>query len=142
MNMETELEHFVDAQKNVYFKALSEIASGKKVGHWMWFIFPQFIGLGKSDFSYKYAISSIEQAEKYLKHPVLGARLRELSEILLLLSCSDPIEIFGTVDSQKLKSSLTLFLHVDDNEQSVFLKVLDKYFDGREDQRTLDLMSK
>ena len=138
--MEIMLSRFLKAQENDYEMALSEIKSGRKIGHWMWYIFPQFKGLGYSETSIYYAINDIEEAKEYLKHPILGTRLKEISNELLKLEQSDARLIFGGIDSMKLKSCMTLFWAVDKENADVFIKVIDKFFDGNFDDLTLSLI--
>lgn len=130
------LERFVAAQEPVYPQALTEIRSGRKRTHWMWFIFPQLSGLGSSPTSQFYAITSSAEAAAFLAHDTLGRRLRECSEALLGLHGASAYEIFGSPDDQKLRSSMTLFASVSP-PGSVFEQVLDRYFDGVSDVRTL-----
>ena len=104
-----DLDRFVSAQENVYQTALEEIGSGRKQGHWMWFIFPQITGLGSTEISRLYAIKSREEAVAYLEHPVLGPRIREISEVLLTQDDKSATELLGTPDDLKLRSSMTLF---------------------------------
>lgn len=120
------LERFTKAQETTYNQALTEIKSGHKVTHWMWWIFPQYKGLGYSDISQFYAIQSREEARAYWQHPILGGRLRECMEALLDLKTNDAVEIFGPIDAQKLKSSMTLFYYHGGME--LCGKVLDKFF--------------
>ncbi len=134
------LARFVSAQQRVYQTVREELRSGSKRSHWMWFIFPQVEGLGESSTSRYYSIKSAEEARQYLAHPVLGPRLLECSEILLSLQGSTADEIFGFPDDMKLKSSMTLFENAA-GPGSVFRRVLDKYFAGQRDQRTLELLS-
>ncbi len=134
------LARFVEAQAGRYDAALAEIASGKKRSHWMWFIFPQMVGLGASDNSTYYGIRSLDEARQYLKHPVLGRRLLECSVSLLVISGKTASEIFSVPDDMKLRSSMTLFEYVA-GPDSVFAKVLKKYFGGVRDERTLQLFS-
>lgn len=138
-NVAIALNRFVDAQKNDYDTALHEIRNGRKRSHWMWYIFPQIAGLGMSSMSQRYAIKDIEEAEAYLNHPVLGKRLVEISNALLQLSEDDPHQIFGSPDDIKLRSSMTLFAAVE-GADPVFNKVLDKFFDGTQDQQTLTML--
>lgn len=135
----TGLNRFVEAQQNDYAIALQEIKNGRKRSHWMWYIFPQIAGLGMSAMSQRYAIKDIEEAEAYLNHPVLGKRLIEISEALLVLGQKDPHEIFGSPDDLKLRSCMTLFAAVE-GADPVFNQVLDQYFDGTQDQQTLTLL--
>jgi uncharacterized protein (DUF1810 family) len=132
------LERFVTVQENQYEQALSEIRRGKKSSHWMWFIFPQIKGLGHSAMSIRYSIESLTEAELYLAHPVLGPRLVEISQQLLDIEGKSAYYIFGSPDDMKLSSSMTLFSHTV-GPPTVFQKVLDKYFDGQYDLRTLQL---
>ncbi len=131
-----DLNRFVDAQKSVYETALSELRRGRKTSHWMWFIFPQVAGLGQSAMSQRYAIADLEEAQAYLAHPVLGARLRECAKVVLTVEGRSASAIFGSPDDMKLQSSMTLFARADGNG-SVFGKVLEKYYGGEEDGATL-----
>lgn len=134
------LDRFISVQNYVYEEALTEIKQGEKKSHWMWFIFPQIIGLGESDNAIYYSIVNIEEATKFLSHEVLGKRLREITSELLKLKTNDPEEIFGEIDAMKLKSSMTLFDCVEEN--SIFDEVLNKYFNGQRDELTLDKLDK
>jgi uncharacterized protein (DUF1810 family) len=136
-----DLERFVQAQQSVYETALAEIRSGRKRSHWMWFIFPQFAGLGISATSRHYAIKSTEEAQAYLRHPVLGPRLLESCEAVLALEGRSIHEVFGSPDDMKLRSCATLFAGVSP-AGSVFERLLDRYFDGERDQNTLRLVGK
>ena len=133
------MKKYIDAQEGSYERALLEIREGKKKTHWMWFIFPQIEGLGFSQNSKHYSIKNIEEAEEYLKHPVLGKRLIEISKELLKLKTNDSEEIFGFTDSLKLKSSMTLFSSLK-NTDIVFEKVLEKFFNGERDEGTLEIV--
>ena len=126
--IEFDLKRFEKAQEHSYDNALKEINNGRKIGHWMWYIFPQIDGLGSSTISKEYAIKSKEEAIAYLNHDVLGKRLIEISEALLLLEDKSAIMIFGQTDSLKLKSCMTMFNSVSPN--NIFSKILDKYFNG------------
>ena len=139
MTTENNLSRFVEAQKGAYETALAEVKNGWKTSHWMWFIFPQVRGLGFSDTAKFYAIKDLAEAAQYLGHPVLGARLVEISAALLDLGTTDPVKIFGHTDSMKLKSSMTLF-SLPKNRDPVFQKVLNKFFGGAKDERTLQLV--
>ena len=130
------LQRFLDAQATDYFQALAELKAGRKRSHWMWYIFPQIQGLGFSSTSQHYAIRDAAEAAAYLAHPVLGARLREISGELLKLSSSSAGSIFGSPDDLKLRSSMTLFAAVP-GADPVFQAVLDKYFGGQPDAQTL-----
>jgi uncharacterized protein (DUF1810 family) len=135
------LERFLSAQASIYDQALAELRGGRKRTHWMWFIFPQIEGLGHSATSIHYSIKSQEEARAYLEHPVLGSRLRECAEALCALEGSTASDIFGFPDDLKLRSSMTLFAAVSE-PASVFVRVLDKYFQGRHDDRTLQLLKR
>jgi len=131
------LQRFVDAQNfnDVYLEAVHELRSGLKQGHWIWFVFPQIEGLGYSTRAREYAISGLVEATAYLEHPVLGPRLKECARILTELPGADPVEIFGSIDAMKLRSSMTLFARASLHGQ-VFRDVLDQYFAGEEDPAT------
>ena len=134
-----DLNRFIGAQEQVYNAVLTELRNGRKRSHWMWFIFPQIDGLAQSSTSKFYAVKSHEEALAYLNHPVLGKRLNDCAEAVLAVEGRSALEIFGCPDDLKLKSSLTLFASVSDAE-SVFASLLDKYFDGERDLRTLELL--
>jgi uncharacterized protein (DUF1810 family) len=134
------LERFTDAQRDVYSQALEEIKSGKKRTHWMWFIFPQLKGLGNSPMANHYAISNIEEATQYLNHPILGKRLIEITKTLLGLHATTASAIFGYPDDLKLHSSMTLFSQVK-NTDPVFQETIDRYFQGKPDSKTLELLN-
>ena len=133
------LSRYVDAQSNVYNSALDELKRGNKTGHWMWFVFPQIRGLGSSPTSEYYGIQDCEEAKKYLSDPVLGKRLIECANALLSISGITAEKIFGYPDVLKLKSSMTLFDTISDGN-SVFLQVLEKYYQGQRDDKTLKLL--
>ena len=133
------LIRFTEAQEPVYSNVLSELKSGRKRTHWMWFIFPQIAGLGFSPTAQLYAIKSLDEARDYLKHPVLGKRLLECSELVLAVKDRSISDVFGYPDDLKLRSSMTLFSYVAE-EDSVFDAVLERYFDGKRDARTLELL--
>lgn len=135
------LTRFLTAQQTDYQTALSEIKAGKKRSHWMWYIFPQLKGLGYSETAKFYAIKNIEEAIAYLNHHILGERLREISSQLLKANHSNPTQIFGIPDDLKLKSSMTLFAQIDKSENSIFKKVIDKFYNGNYDSKTLELLS-
>jgi uncharacterized protein (DUF1810 family) len=132
-----QLERFVQAQDagGTFDRAVAELRQGRKVTHWMWFVFPQLAGLGQSPMSKRFAIGSLEQARAYLRHPVLGPRLVECARILAGRDGRSARQILGDVDAQKLRSSMTLFARAAPDE-AVFTQVLDKYFDGRPDSAT------
>jgi uncharacterized protein (DUF1810 family) len=132
------LERFVAAQDDgSYRDAVAELRAGRKTSHWMWFIFPQVAGLGRSAVAQHFAISSVDEAQAYLRHPVLGPRLRECAQILAGLDGKSADQMLGSVDAMKLRSSMTLFMTATPDEP-VFREVLDKYFGGAADQLTLD----
>lgn len=134
-----ELSRFVRAQANDYDRALSEIRSGQKRSHWMWFIFPQLDGLGSSPISRRFAIRSLDEARAYLAHPLLGPRLLECAEAVLRLEGRSATEIFGTPDDLKLRSSATLFACVSP-PGSAFHRLLAMYYGGGQDGRTMRLL--
>lgn len=131
------LERFVDAQSPVFDQVLAELRRGRKESHWIWFIFPQLTGLGQSWMSRHYAISSRAEAEAYLAHPILGARLVECTRLVNLVEGRSIREIFGDIDAVKFRSSMTLFTQVA-GDRSVFAEALQKYYAGQADQLTLD----
>ncbi len=133
------LIRFIEAQENSYKIALSEIKSGKKRSHWMWFIFPQLRGLGTSQMSRFYGIENLDEAKAYLENEILGTRLIEISLELLKLNTNDPVEVFGSIDAMKLRSSMTLFSCVE-GVSGVFKQVLDKFFAGNVCTKTIDLI--
>jgi len=134
------LDRFLKAQEGIYDTALAEIKNGRKASHWMWFIFPQIQGLGRSDTAKFYAIKDKDEAQDYLSHPILGQRLIEISEELLQLHSTNAVQIFGNIDAMKLKSSMTLFSLLP-NTNPVFQKVLDKFFHGEKDDRTMGIVT-
>jgi uncharacterized protein (DUF1810 family) len=142
-----DLERFITAQTGTYEHAVAELRRGQKASHWMWFVFPQIEGLGQSATSKRYAISSLSEARAYLADPVLGPRLRECASILLELSGRTAVQIFGNIDAQKLRSSMTLFHNAEvqpaefqpaDPSKNVFQQVLDRYFGGTADSATME----
>ena len=141
MNAPFDLNRFVEVQEDLFPQALAEIKNGRKESHWMWFIFPQIAGLGISSLSQKYAIRGKDEAVAYLQHHILGPRLKEITTILLELEGKSTFEIFGNIDTMKLKSSMTLFAMVSP-ENSPFHLVLERYFAGERDSRTLDILMK
>lgn len=134
------LDRFVRAQDGHYDRVLGEIAAGHKQSHWMWFVFPQFAGLGASETSRHFAIASLDEARAYLAHPVLGRRLLQCADALLSVEGRTAREVFGETDAMKLRSSATLFAAVSPGE-SPFHRLLDRYFDGVRDERTLQLIA-
>ena len=135
-----DLSRFVEAQEDDYARALAEIHSGRKQSHWMWYVFPQFDGLGSSPMSQRYAIKSIAEAEAYLRHPILGPRLVECAEASAALQGTSAAQVFGYPDDLKLRSCATLFARVSP-AGSVFERLLEKYFQGEPDEKTLRLMT-
>ena len=134
-----DLDRFLQAQQNSYAQALSEIRSGRKRTHWMWFIFPQFAGLGSSSTARHYAIRSVEEAQAYLEHELLGARLPECADAALCVEGRTAKDIFGSPDDGKPRSCATLFARISPSD-SVFERLLEKYYEGECDSRTLELM--
>jgi uncharacterized protein (DUF1810 family) len=132
-----DLERFVNAQDadGTYDRAVDELRRGRKTSHWMWFVFPQIAGLGRSDMSRRFAISSLDEAAAYLEHPVLGPRLKECADLVARAQGRSAEQIFGGIDAQKLQSSMTLFLRAAPDEP-LFKQVLDQYFGGRVDAAT------
>lgn len=139
MAQENNLKRFIDAQDRNYTDALAEIKNGRKLTHWMWYVFPQIQGLGLSETAKFYAIEDVKEAEAFLQHPVLGSRLLAISKALLDLSGNDAYRILGSPDDMKLQSSMTLFGALP-NTAPVFQAVLDKFYGGEQDRRTLQLL--
>ncbi len=135
------LERFVSAQNRAgtYAAAVEELRAGRKRSHWMWFVFPQIAGLGQSSMSRTYAISSLEEAQAYLVHRVLGPRLIECARVVAELDGRSAEDIFGGIDAMKLGSSMTLFANADPDNPA-FARVLEKYFGGVRDQVTERLL--
>ena len=131
------LQRFVDAQSKVYESVFAELREGGKRSHWMWFIFPQIKGLGYSATAIAFAISSREEAEAYLHHPLLGPRLRECTRLVNLVEGRTASQIFGYPDDLKFRSCMTLFANVTTDNQ-VFLEALKKYFHGDFDKSTIE----
>lgn len=131
------LERFVQAQEPAIEQVLAELRAGQKTGHWMWFVFPQIQGLGHSPTAQRFAIASRTEAEAYLRHPVLGPRLRECTGVVNAIQGGSIEEIFGSPDDLKFRSCMTLFAHATADNQ-VFLDALHKYFRGQEDPATLE----
>jgi uncharacterized protein (DUF1810 family) len=147
MSDQYNLQRFVEAQAGVYEQVCVELRAGRKRSHWMWFVFPQIRGLGSSEMAMRYAISGREEARAYLDHSVLGPRLRECAGIVVELEGRTVEEIFGYPDDLKFHSSMTLFseaaapfAEVEGPSESVFHKALKKYFSGKTDRRTLELI--
>lgn len=139
--MNYDLNRFLKAQELTYPWALREIKNGRKQTHWMWYIFPQLKELGRSATAKYYGIENLEEAKKYLAHPVLGTRLKEISEVLLNLETNDPYKVMGDIDALKLRSSMTLFAEIEGYD-SVFWKVIDKYYGGNKDMNTIRILYK
>lgn len=138
--MAYELNRFTKAQEKDYKTALNEIKSGRKKTHWIWYIFPQIHGLGQTETSRFYAIKSLAEAQAYLSHPVLGSRLIEISTVLLGLKAAGATEVLGTPDDLKVRSCMTLFSLLPETND-VFQKVLDKFYGGKKDQKTIDIVT-
>ena len=135
------LNRFLEAQKIMYETALEEIKKGEKESHWIWYIFPQLRGLGYSPKAYTYGIDGLEEAKAYLEHPVLSARLIEITEALLTHRGKDIEDIMGDIDALKLRSSMTLFALISE-PKSVFHRVLEVFYDSKMDEMTLGLLGK
>jgi uncharacterized protein (DUF1810 family) len=133
------LARFLEAQQRDYEQAMSELRRGRKQSHWMWYVFPQFVGLGASPTSVFYAIKSVDEARAYLAHPVLGTRLVNSMQAVLDIDGRSALQVFGSPDHMKLRSCATLFASISP-EGSVFAKLLDRYFDGRADEQTIRLL--
>ena len=139
--MRDRLERFIEPQEQDYEQALKEIRNGRKVSHWIWYIFPQLRGLGKSYMSDYYGIRDLDEAKAFLQDPYLGKHLQKISEALLNLDNDNATQIMGRPDDMKLKSSMTLFACADP-KNAVFEKVLEKFYNGHKDGRTLKMLSK
>ena len=138
--MDDDLERFVVAQAPHVDDVKAELAAGRKRTHWMWFVFPQLRGLGRSQLAWRFGLQSARQARDYLAHPILGPRLRECVELLLAVQDRSAHEIFGSPDDLKLRSSLTLFRAID-GADGQFGRALDRFFDGQPDPQTLQLLA-
>lgn len=138
--MKSDLNRFLNAQEKDFENALAEIKSGKKESHWMWYVFPQIKGLGFSQMSIYYSIQDIKEAKDYLDHPILGSRLKDITLEVLALKENNATRVFGIPDNLKLKSSMTLFASVDTSDDNIFVKVLQKFFNGEFDEKTIDLI--
>ena len=138
------LERFVQAQDRVFNHVLAELQGGTKMSHWMWFIFPQIKGLGRSPTAIEYAIASLDEARAYLRHPILGSRLKECTRLVLAVQGRSALEIFDSPDDMKFRSCMTLFAQISaddvapDHDDNIFARALEKYFDGMPDRITLD----
>jgi uncharacterized protein (DUF1810 family) len=135
-----DLRRFVDAQARNYADAIAELTAGEKRSHWMWYVFPQYAGLGRSEMSERFAIGSLDEAKAYLRHPILGPRLVDCANAVLAVKGVTARDIFGSPDDLKLRSSATLFSRVAE-PGSVFHRIVERYFDGEPDRRTLDLIA-
>jgi uncharacterized protein (DUF1810 family) len=135
------LDRFTAAQDGVYPRVIEELSAGRKRSHWMWFIFPQLAGLGSSAMAQRYALGGLDEARAYLAHPLLGARLRECSALVLAVQGATVHGIFGAPDNMKFHSSMTLFAQAAPDD-ALFRACLGKYFGGVPDQATLDLLDK
>lgn len=134
------LQRFLDAQEGVYATVVEELRSGRKSSHWIWFIFPQITGLGRSGMAQKFAIASFDEAKAFLQHPVLGPRLRECTQLVLNVDGRSAEEIFSYPDNLKFRSCLTLFITAT-TDNTIFKDALLKYFDGKPDTVTLDILT-
>jgi len=134
-----ELDRFLKAQEGSYDTALDELKAGRKRSHWIWFVFPQLAGLGRSPTAQFYGIKSLDEAAAYLKHPILGGRLHESLKVLQTLETKSAERVFGELDAMKFRSSLTLFAEADPTDP-ILEAALDRWFDGRKDEMTLQLL--
>ena len=141
MQSDSNLSRFIKAQEAIYNTALTELTAGHKQSHWMWYIFPQIDGLGRSDTARYYAIKNLQEARQYLNHPILGPRLIESTEAVLTVEGRTIAQIFGYPDDLKFKSSMTLF-YAAQSSDPVFELALDKYFAGKRDSKTIALLEK
>jgi uncharacterized protein (DUF1810 family) len=139
---DADLIRFLDAQDQIYQQVIEELAKGRKQSHWMWFIFPQLTGLGRSAMTQHYAIHGLVQARRYLDDPVLGARLRQVVNLMIHQKGKSALEILGSPDDLKFRSCLTLFREAtsDNADRALFNKALDQFYRGDPDQRTLELL--
>lgn len=137
-DMSKSIERFLEPQKASYSIALEEVRNGRKASHWMWYIFPQLRGLGQSNVAWYYGIEDLSEAKVYLEHPILGQRLREITQAALNVSETNPMKVFGWPDNMKFRSCMTLFAQVSEN--NLFTMALDKFFGGQEDYLTLELL--
>ncbi len=140
MNDYDSLNRFLIAQQNYYRTALQEMKSGRKQTHWIWYIFPQIVGLGYSETAQYYAIKNMKEAKAFLKNSTLRKNLLEISQVLLEVNSNDAVKVMGWPDNLKLKSSMTLFA-LAEPECEVFQKVLDKFFQGEKDKKTIRILS-
>jgi uncharacterized protein (DUF1810 family) len=135
-----EFKHFLQAQEGVYDRVVQELTAGQKRSHWMWFIFPQLLGLGRSEMAQRYGLQSLDEARRYAADPVLGARLRQCARLVTQVRGRGISEIFGFPDDLKFHSSMTLFALAVPNDP-FFGLALEKYFGGKKDEKTLDLLA-
>jgi uncharacterized protein (DUF1810 family) len=133
--MSADVERFVDAQRGTYEAVVGELRRGRKTGHWIWFIFPQVVGLGRSELSRFYGLASLAEARAYLAHPILGVRLRECVELVLAIPDATAVAIFGDVDAMKVRSSMTLFMRAAPDEL-LYRRVLERFYGGVADPAT------
>lgn len=133
------LQRFVEAQKNIYENVVNELKKGGKGSCWMWFVFPQVAGLGRTPTAEKYSIKSVEEARSYISHPVLGPRLHECTQLVVNIDGRTANQIFGFPDDLKFRSSMTLFKHIAEDNQ-IFLDAIAKYYDGKEDDLTIKVL--
>ena len=141
MASDSHLERFIPVHQQYFANALQEIRKGKKTSHWMWYIFPQLEGLGFSENSRHYGIKNLDEAKSFLQHPILGQNLVQITSQLLSLPVSDALQVFGSPDHMKLQSSMTLFSAIP-GTPGLFDSVLDKFFNGKKDAKTLTLLNK
>ena len=134
-----DLHRFVQAQQDTYAQAVDELTDGRKTSHWMWFVFPQLRGLGRSPMATRFGIASIDEARAYLDHPLLGSRLKECVRLVLRIDGRSINEIFGSPDDMKFRSCMTLF-DLAAPQEAIFAEALQKYFGGTPDERTLTLL--
>lgn len=139
-----DLQRFVDAQDRVYDTVLDELRAGRKRSHWIWFVFPQLQGLGRSSTAIRYGVSSLEEARAYLAHEVLGPRLRECARLVTGIAGASADDIFGWPDNLKVRSSMTLFARAADDPdvRADFRAVLDKFYEGAEDELTVQQLAR
>ena len=133
------LQRFINAQNPIYKEVISELETGEKTGHWMWYIFPQIKGLGWSQMAEKFAITSLAEAKAYLENPILESRLRQCTQLVLDIEGREINQIFGHPDNLKFRSSMTLFLHATEDNK-IFIDALMKYFKGKPDELTLVIL--
>jgi len=134
------LKRFINAQEGAYSQVVVELRSGRKRTHWMWFIFPQISGLGHSEISKRFAIRTLEEAQHYLNHPILGKRLNECTEAVLGLSGKTVTDMFGYPDDMKFRSSMTLFALASEDKDNLFVEALNEYFNGNCDTKTVKII--